>query len=95
MLWAAELIRHPREGFKVTVGERRPPSPREDSRTAFKMEGVGRPSRLAESSQLPSTSALPDARASRSGAELRDEVVTLVLLITYIMVLFKLAIVTL
>ena len=66
MLWAAELIRLPREGFKVD-----------------------------ESSQPPSNSALPDDRASRSGAEFIDVVVTLVLLKTYIMVLFRLANVTL
>ena len=51
--------------------------------------------RAAESSQPPSISALSNDRASKSGAEFTDVAVTLVLLLTYIMVLFKMAIVTL
>ena len=51
--------------------------------------------KVDESSQPPSNSALPDDRTSRSGAEFTDVAVTLVLLQTYIMVLFRLAIVTL
>ena len=66
VLWAAELIRLPRVGFRV-----------------------------AESSQPPSISALSDDRASKSGAEFTDVAATLVLLVTYIMVLFKMANVTL